>query len=356
MAGRDRRAVPDLRRSGGKRGGAHISGRAINFTNYLKVVDGFFGPFVEAYLARDLGSGLVLERRLLEAALEIRDLPLLARAVDPRSGARLLPNLPTRPDTVEILRRRREKLAPNSSHGRGFGVHDLSPVSPPSGFSGPMSGIETTPSPPRRKRPDTASKPENYEAPAEALVDPGKLFNFVFKTCARRRHGAGAEIARALGHTRQALWIWRKPGCGLPADADLQARLRAALEDPDCPFKLPSKATAADLTHPKRPRPPAPVTNEALLDCLVRIVSSEDPRFGLACLARLLAAMNLPNTVKYPRKPWIFFSWAYRSGLPRAHAGEFIRAAANLNVFRLYDMGPATFSAFAAARMLEPPS
>lgn len=339
------------------RGGAHIAGRAINLTPYLQVVDGFFGPFVEAYLARDCGAGLVLERRLLEAALEIRDLPLLARAVDPRSGERLLPHLPTRPDTVEILRRRRERLAPASSYDRGFGVHDLSPVSGSPGFPGPMS-IETTPSPPRRKRraSGSAAKPEDYEAPAEVVSDPGLLVDFVFKTCARRRHGAGAEIARALGHTRQALWIWRKPGRGLPADADLQARLRAALEDPGCPLKLPSNATAADLTHPKRPRPPAPVTNEALLDCLVRIVSSEDPHFGLASLTRLLAAMNLPNTVKYPRKPWIFFSWAYRSGLPKAHAGEFIRAAADLGVSRLYDMGPIAFSAFAAARMIEPPS
>lgn len=139
-----------------------------------------------------------------------------------------------------------------------------------------MSGIKTTLSPSRRKRgaSDSAAKPEDYEAPAEDLVDPGKLFDFVFKVCARRRHGTGAEIARALGHTRQALWIWRKPGRGLPADADLQARLRAALDDPGCPLKLPSNATAADLTHPKRPRPPAPKPNEALLDCLTRIVSS----------------------------------------------------------------------------------
>lgn len=66
--------------------------------------------------------------------------------------------------------------------------------------------------------------------------------------------------------------------------------------------------------------------------------------------------MDLPNTVKYPRKPWVFFSWAYRSGLAKAHAGEFIRAAADLGVSRLYDMGPIAFSAFAAARMVEPPS
>ena len=96
------------------------------------------GGAVRGYLVRHTGQGVVLGRALLEQALDLADMELLALAVDPRDGAPLLERVPPDaplwsaepPEDLQAARcARLEWWAPSTE--RSVWVHDLAPTPEP---------------------------------------------------------------------------------------------------------------------------------------------------------------------------------------------------------------------------------
>ncbi len=93
----------------------------------------FFAPFVEAYIARNLGTGIVAAREVLEVALDIEDHAFLALVVDAETGEPVFPEArekmsgmpPGAENSPEIRQRRRERLDWWSIAGRGVEIHDM---------------------------------------------------------------------------------------------------------------------------------------------------------------------------------------------------------------------------------------
>lgn len=194
-------------------------------------------------------------------------------------------------------------------------------------------------------------KPQAYAAPAWLLQDPPALLDFMLKLCCC----GGGEIralAAALEVSRQSLWLWRKPGYGLPRDPALLERIERALADPGLPLRLPSNATLEDLVRPERPKADPGEGHAALLDFLDRITASADPRFGRPCLRRLLDAMNASAPSPLPG-PIVFYRWGYGFGVPKPQIRRFAEAAAALELNELYDLRPAAFRKFLGKAMAD---
>lgn len=93
----------------------------------------FFAPFVEAYIARNLGAGIVAAREVLEVALDIEDNAFLSLVVDAETGEPVFPDthqkmsvMPTGTEnSPEIRQRRRNRLDWWSISGRGVEIHDM---------------------------------------------------------------------------------------------------------------------------------------------------------------------------------------------------------------------------------------
>ncbi|WP_323032383.1 hypothetical protein [Paracoccus sp. (in: a-proteobacteria)] len=96
----------------------------------------FFAPFVEAYIARNLGAGIVGAREVLEVALDIEDYAFLALVVDAETGEPVFPEareqmaamLAGKENCPEIRQRRWERLDWWSIAGRGVEIHDMTRV------------------------------------------------------------------------------------------------------------------------------------------------------------------------------------------------------------------------------------
>lgn len=103
--------------------------------NILGVEDSYryFTPFVEAYICRHTGSGVVADRTALEVAIDIGDVEFLALVVDPNTGDHIFQELLSRTSGntkssswhLSMLRKRRKKLSWWSIDERGVIVHDL---------------------------------------------------------------------------------------------------------------------------------------------------------------------------------------------------------------------------------------
>lgn len=103
----------------------------------------FFAPFVEAYVARNLGAGIVATREVLEVALDIKDYAFLALVVDAETGKQVFPELRQKllhipsgtENSPEIRRLRRDRLDWWSISGRGVDIHDMTTPRPHSDFA-----------------------------------------------------------------------------------------------------------------------------------------------------------------------------------------------------------------------------
>lgn len=97
----------------------------------------WYAPYVEAYICRNVAKGIVVERELLEAAIDICDTEFLSLVVDPRTGERLFERPHNPKSSIRsapalksmnppaIHRRRRGMLSWLSIDERGVLVHDL---------------------------------------------------------------------------------------------------------------------------------------------------------------------------------------------------------------------------------------
>lgn len=93
----------------------------------------FFAPCVEAYIARNLGGGIVATREVMEIALDIEDTAFLALVVDAETGEPVFPEareqmaamLAGAENSPEIRQRRRDRLDWWSIAGRGVEIHDM---------------------------------------------------------------------------------------------------------------------------------------------------------------------------------------------------------------------------------------
>ncbi|MCJ1901622.1 hypothetical protein MR829_14715 [Paracoccus versutus] len=103
----------------------------------------FFAPFVEAYIARNHGAGIVATREVLEVALDIEDRAFLALVVDAETGKQVFPDaceqmaamLAGAENSPDIRQRRRERLDWWSIAGRGVEIHDMLRVRPQADFA-----------------------------------------------------------------------------------------------------------------------------------------------------------------------------------------------------------------------------
>lgn len=94
----------------------------------------FFAPFVEGYLCRDTGQGIVACREVLEVAFDIEDGNYLGRVVSADGKSAFLgdqffhldPDDDVDADPSDVLKRRREKVGWWSIEGRGVVINDLS--------------------------------------------------------------------------------------------------------------------------------------------------------------------------------------------------------------------------------------
>lgn len=91
----------------------------------------FFAPFVEAYICRHTGQGIVVSRDGLEVALDLNDLAFLSLVVEADSGEFLFPDIaelreiPELHNHDEMRQQRREKLDWWAHSQRGVEIHDL---------------------------------------------------------------------------------------------------------------------------------------------------------------------------------------------------------------------------------------
>ena len=200
------------------------------------------------------------------------------------------------------------------------------------------------------ERPSLSRKPEDYVAPEEIQRDPGLLWDSVLETCCQRP-GDVAAIGAWLGVTRQSIWGWRKPGCGLPDHPGYLAQIQEALQSPASPLKLPLGVTLQELVQIPTPREGEGSGNPALLDLLIRIATSADPRFGHESLRRLAERMAASRGTKRARDPSILYKWGYDFGVPRFSLEPFIRSAIDLELFDVYPMRAKAFAAYVRKTM-----
>ena len=183
--------------------------------------------------------------------------------------------------------------------------------------------------------PDILEADASFDVPEEIRSDPGSLLSYILTRC----YGSKVDdFAKAIEVSRQSVWIWRKPGKGVPGSK--KTKLKRTIASRDAAFRLPNNATVDDLIRIEPERKTKKdkdkdedkdgIQNLPLVDLLGRICSSE--RFGPGTLTTLKFMMARPVS-----NPYVFYRWAWSlGGVPRSYVSSFMIALMQLRIYELY--------------------